>query len=292
VATFPRRIDDSFLAEALVHATPPGRDNVLLIGNSRADDGVDLGALEARFALRGFHFRNMTVVGSGPVDEAMRAREIASLEPSTVIAVLASDELRESDCARETFAYDAVAARHIFVWSDLLADPAFHLSGFAGELHVLARHRRSFQNAAMVKLGAETYLQIELELMRLAHERAGKAPPKAMNDWLRKREPDVYPNDNTRALEWLADTLHSAGTRLVVVEAPNHLMLQAPRVKPRVERFREYVSDLAAQHGFVFVPATKFPELELGQFKDLVHLNESGRATFTSTLGDELDSVL
>jgi len=294
LAKFPRRIDDSFLAEALVRATPRGRENVVLIGNSRADDGVDLAALETRFWGRGLHFRNMTVVGSGPVDEAMRARDLASLAPSTVIAVLGPDELRESsDYARSTFAYDAIAARHIFVWRELWADPEFHLTGLAGQLHVLARHRRSFQNAAMVQLGAQSFRQIELDMVAMAREMEEQhGQRRAFVEWVKKLEPDTYPNDNTRSLEWLADSLHAAGARLVVVEAPGHLMLQAPRAQPRVERFRGYVAELAAQHDFVFVPGSRFPELQLDQFKDLVHVNESGRATYTETLERELDAIL
>ena len=40
------------------------------------------------------------------------------------------------------------------------------------------------------------------------------------------------------------------------------------------------------------MPATEFPALELSQFKDLIHVNAEGRAVFTATLGDELDSLL
>jgi hypothetical protein len=70
------------------------------------------------------------------------------------------------------------------------------------------------------------------------------------------------------------------------------LIQEAPRVKPRVERFRGYLAELAAQHGFVFLPATRFPQLELDQFKDMIHVNESGRASYTAKLGDELESLL
>jgi hypothetical protein len=293
VASFPRRLDDSFLAEAVLRATPPGRDNVVLLGNSRADDGVDLAALESRFAARGLHFRNLTVVGSGPVDEAMRAREVAALEPDAVIAVVAASELRDADGSGETFSYDAAAARYIFPLADFAARPEFHLTGLAGELHVLARHRGSFQNAARVCLGRDTFLSIELELWRVARERlALDNEPKVPVEWLGRREPDPYPNDNTRAVEFLAETLHAAGTRLVMVEAPSHLIQEAPRVRPRVERFRDYMAELAAKHGFVFLPATRFPQLELDQFKDMVHVNESGRAIYTAKLGDELESLL
>jgi len=292
VASFPRRIDDSFLFEATVHATPPGRDNVVLLGNSRADDGVDLAALENRFLARGLHFRNLTVVGSGPIDGAMRARAVAELEPSTVIAVVAPSELRDADGVGETFAYDAVAAGQVFALRDFAADPEFHLAGIAGELHVLARHRRSLQNAALVRLGRESFVQIRLELMRLARGRQRNPEPKLAVQWLTSPEPDPYPNANTRAVEFLAETLHAAGTRLVVVEAPSHLIQEAPKVKPRVERFRDYMTGLAGQHGFVFLPATRFPQLELEQFKDMIHVNESGRATYTAKLGDELESLL
>jgi len=293
VASFPRRIDDSFLAEATLRATRPGRDNVLLLGNSRADDGIDLAALENRFTGRGLHFRNLTVVGSGPVDEAMRARDVARLEPSAVIAVVAASELRDADGTGETFSYDEAAARYIFPASDFAARPEFHLAGLVGELHVLARHRRSLQNALMVRLGRLTFLSIEMDLLRMARERmAGSRGPKVPVEWMSRVELDPYPNDNTRALEFLAETLHAAGTRLIVVEAPSHLIQEAPKVRPRMERFRRYVADLAAQHGFVFLDASAFPPLELDQFKDMIHVNDSGRFTYTSALGDQLESLL
>jgi hypothetical protein len=293
VATsFPRRVDDSFLAEATVLATPPGRENVVLLGNSRADDGVDLAALDARFAGRGRRFRNLTVVGSGVVDQAMRAREVTRLEPGLAIAVIAASELGDGDWAPETFTYDVRAASHIFTLRDVWDDPELHLAGIAGELHLLARHRRSFQTAARVILGRETFFQIRLELTKLAQEARGHDGPKPALAWLKTREPDVYPNRQTRALEWLADSLRAAGTRLVVVEAPNHPILVAPGIAPRVARFREFASELAARHDFAFVPATRFPAFELSEFKDLFHLNEAGRARFTATLGDELESLL
>ena len=40
------------------------------------------------------------------------------------------------------------------------------------------------------------------------------------------------------------------------------------------------------------MPASELPALELGDFRDLIHLNPAGRARFTAALGDRLESLL
>jgi hypothetical protein len=77
-----------------------------------------------------------------------------------------------------------------------------------------------------------------------------------------------------------------------VVEAPAHPILIAPAVQVRVQRFRAFVSDLAEREGFVFVPATELTELDVADFKDLIHVNPAGRERFTATLGDALEPLL
>jgi hypothetical protein len=298
---FPRRTDDSFRAEAVIRALPSGRDNVILLGNSRADDAIDVARLQERFESRGLRFTNLTVVGSSLMDAAMRAREIAERAPGVVICVTDASSLRPGGWQEETFAYDWRAAASIFPLSDLWVEPAFHISGVAGESNILARHRRSLQNAAWVGLGRMSFLRIRLNLMREARTEplhaAQHAPPQPKQKspvilWMKQKEADTYPNVNTRALVWLADTFAAAGTHFVVVEAPLNPLMTAPRVAPKVERFREYVDSLAAEHGFSFVPATRFPELDFPQFKDVIHLNESGRDVYTHALGDALGPLL
>jgi hypothetical protein len=293
VREFPRRLDDGYLGEALLRTLPPGRDNVLLLGNSRADDSIDTAALERRFASRGLHFHNLTVAGSGMVDQAMRAREIAKLEPGVVIAMADAAALRPDGWLEETFAYDAPAALEIFTLRDLLSEPGFHTAGLAGQLHVLARHRSSLQSTLLVALGRQTFVGLRLELIQRAAATLGpRAGENPLVGWMKSRNQDPYPNANTRALELLARRMRAAGTRLVVVEAPNHPILLAPGVQPRVARFREFVRALSVEHGFAFVEATQLRPLDVQHFNDLIHVNGDGRALFTATLGDALDGVL
>jgi hypothetical protein len=288
---FPRRLDDDYLGEALLRTLPPGRQNVVLLGNSRADDGVDTTALERRFEARGLRFRNFTVVGSGIVDQAMRAERIAALEPGVVISMVDAAALRPDGWLDETFSYDASAALAIFSPGELIGETGFHVAGLAGQLHVLARHRTSLQNSALVRLGRETFLGVRLALMRGA-VRAIEAEPNEVVAWLKNKEPDPYPNASTRALAFLARRMRDAGAKLIVVEAPAHPILIAPAVHARVERFREFVSALAAEEGFTFVPATRLEALDTEHFRDLIHVNPDGRARFTATLADSLETLL
>ena len=291
---FPRRTDDSFRAEAVLRSLPAGRENVILLGNSRADDSVDVAALEQRFQSRGLRFTNLTVVGSSLIDAAMRARQIAARKPGIVIAMTDASSLRDEGWQAETFAYDLAAAAAIFPLADFAREPAFHISGLIGEWNILARHRRSLQNTAWVGLGRQSFMRVRLNLIGEARQRLqSESPAKSpVILWMKAHEPDPYPNPNTRALTWLADTFAAAGTHFVVVEAPLNPLMTAPRVAPKVERFRSYVEALAAERGFSFVPATRFPELDFPQFKDVIHLNERGRGVFTGALGDALGPLL
>ncbi len=264
---------------------------MVLLGNSRADDGVDVAVLERRFASRGLRFRNLTVVGSGVVDQAMRARSVASLEPGIVIAMIDAASLRPDGWVDETFAYDASAALEVFTPSEWLEEPEFHVAGLAGQLHVLARHRSSLQSSALIRLGRETFVGVKLALIKRAVA-AIEAEPNEVVTWLKSTTPDPYPNTSTRALAYLAGCMREAGTRLVVVEAPAHPILVAPAVQVRVDRFRAFVAGLAASEHFRFVPATDLAALDVEHFKDLIHVNADGRARFTATFGDALAPLL
>jgi hypothetical protein len=298
---FPRRLDDHYRAEALLRTLPPGRDQVLVLGNSRADDSIDVAELTTRFAERGLRFENLTVVGSGVVDVAMRAPALARHEPGAVVVVLDAASLRAEDVSDETFAYDAAIAARVFSAAEIAAEPGFHVAGVAGQLHVLARHRRSLQNSLLVGLGRVTFLGLKIDLAKRARleqgldEEPSSPERRGRNEfvaWMKRREPDRWPNANTRALEVLAERLRAADTRLFVVEAPAHPILIAPGIAVRIEQFRTGMGELAEKHGFAFLAATRFPELDTHHFKDLIHVNEDGRAVFTRALGDLLDERL
>jgi hypothetical protein len=296
---FPRRLDDHYRAEAMLRTLPPGRDQVLVLGNSRADDSIDTVELSSRFAERGLRFENLTVVGSGVVDLAMRAPALARHEPGAIVVLLDAAALRAEKVSDETFAYDAAVAARVFSAAEIAAEPGFHVAGLAGQLHLLARHRRSLQNSLLVGLGRSTFGRLQIELVQRARLEDGVGDEsaegiherRARNElvaWMKSREPDRWPNANTRALEVLAQHMRESGTRLFAIESPAHPILVAPGIAMRIERFRVEVDALAEKHGFAFLPATRFPELDTHHFKDLIHVNEDGRAVFTRALGDLL----
>jgi YD repeat-containing protein len=66
---------------------------------------------------------------------------------------------------------------------------------------------------------------------------------------------------NLRALERLAATLHAAGVRLVVLEAPSHPRSAPREAQPRFDAFRADLGERARRLGFEFVPITRFPPL-------------------------------
>ena len=83
----PRRSADPYLVEGLVRSAPRGRHNLLVLGNSTADDGIDEAALERALAPRETRVLNLTVAGSRPLQYAMLAPQIAPLEARLAILV-------------------------------------------------------------------------------------------------------------------------------------------------------------------------------------------------------------
>jgi len=277
---------DPYRLEATLRSTPPGRRNVVILGNSVAEMGFDREALESRFRAEGLRFPKLTIGGAPAASFGMLARAVAGLEPRTVVYVAAAPALRSRDFLDHVYSYDVRAAPALFTPAEWLAEPRFHLEGLAGQLHVLARHRRALQRALLVRLGRLSWegLRLQAERIRLEHGLEGRD---AFQEWV-SQEPDRYPNPNTRALAHLARTLRAAGASLVVLDAPVHPILMKLGIRERVARYRSLLRELAEAEGFAWLDAEQLPRLAEHEFLDWIHANDRGRERLTGFLGDHL----
>jgi hypothetical protein len=287
----PPLVLDPYRLEALLRTTPPGRANVLLLGNSVMEMGFDAGALERRFAARALRFPKLTQGGAPALSFGMLADEIAALEPALAVYVATTPALRSRGFLKDVREYDARAVPELFSAREVLADPIFHLDGSVAQANVFARHRNALQRAALVRLGVTSWdaLRARADFAQLRNRLVGED---GFAEWLAEQAPDTYPNPNTRALARLAGRLRAAGSRLVVIEGPAHPMRASLLPKRRLEREREELARLAAEAGFELVPASALPALGESEFADWIHANERGRERLTAFLGEWLARTL
>jgi hypothetical protein len=285
----PPLVFDPYRLEGTLRTTPPGRENVLLLGNSITEMAFDRAALEAR--LPGRRFPKLTIGGAPALSFGMLAGAVAELEPALAVYVVTPPSLRSRGYEDHVYTYDARAALALFTPAEWLASPRFHIDGAAGQLHVLARHRRAMQRAALVRLGRLAWADLENEArwVRMHHLRDGVDQ---WQTWLTEREPDVYPNPNTRALGLLARRLREGGARLVVMEAPSHPMQVHLVPRERREAARAELQQLAAEAGFALLVQQELPALGEDDFSDWVHANAHGRERLTAFLADYLARTL
>lgn len=282
---------DPYRLEAMLRTTPPGRENVVLLGSSVVEEGFDAVALEARFRGRDLRFPKL-VMGGGPgASFGMLAAAVAELEPGLVVYAVTPPTLRSRGYLDHVHAYDARAVPALFSAREVLAEPRFHLEGVVGQLHVFARHRRALQRALLVRLGRLRWERLTADAQRFAFL-AAQQDRDAWANWLRDPTPDVYPNPNTRALAQLARRLGEVGTPLLVVEAPLHPAQFKLGIGTRVQRYHAHLRELAAAEGFVLLAQDQVPQLDDWEFRDWVHANERGRQRLTAFLGDYLTDHL
>jgi hypothetical protein len=287
----PPLVLDPYRVEGVLRSTPPGRENVALLGNSVTEMAFDRAALEARFAGRGLRFPKLTVGGSPALTFGMLADDVAALEPRIAVYVVSPPSLRSRGYEDHVFAYDAGAALEAFTPADWLANPRFHIDGAAGQLHVLARHRRSMQRAALVRLGRLTWRDLDRDAHRVRVEHMMEGVDQ-WQTWTADPEPDVYPNPNTRALGRLARRLRERGSQLVVIEAPMHPVQTLLVPRARVEAMRAELARLAEADGFALIRRDALPALGEDDFSDWVHANERGRERLTEFLAGALAPLL
>jgi hypothetical protein len=287
----PPLVLDPYRLEGVLRSTPPGPENVVLLGNSITEMAFERATLEARFADRGLRFPKLTLGGAPALSFGMLADDLAALEPRVAVYVVSTPSLRSRNYEDHVFTYDAGAALELFDAPEWLANPRFHIDGAAGQLHVLARHRRAMQRAALVKLGRLEWRDLERDAhqLRILHMQQGVDQ---WQSWLTEREPDVFPNPNTRALGRLARRLREHGGRLVVIEAPVHPVQALLLPRQRVDAMRAELARLAAVDGFTLVRREALPALGEDDFSDWVHANARGRERLTAFLAEALAPML
>jgi hypothetical protein len=287
----PPLVLDPYRVEGVLRTTPPGPENVPLLGSSVAEMAFDGAALEARFADRGLRFPKLTIGGAPALTFGMLADDLAELAPRLAVYVVSAPSLRSRGYEDHVYTYDAGALPELFPAGEWLASPAFHIDGAAGQLHVLARHRRAMQRAALVRIGRLEWRDLEREAhgVRMEHMQRGEDQ---WQTWLADREPDVYPNPNTRALGLLARRLRERGGRLVVMESPLHPIQAMLVPRRRAEAARAELERLAAAEDFTLIRLESLPALGEDDFGDWVHPNERGRERLTEFLAGALAPLL
>jgi hypothetical protein len=278
----PPQLLDPYRIEGILRTTPPGRRNVFLLGDSTMEASADVGALNRAFAAEGLRFRTLTIGGTPTVAFGFLAHPIAALRPSVAVLLVSPHSVRSENFLDSTYAYDARAVPDLFTARQVVADGSFHLEGLAEQSNVLFRHREAMQQAAAVRWGSGNWRRLTRERLREGLRQSLQGG--GILRWLRKREPETYPNPNTRAIELLARLLRAEGGRLVVIESPIHPLTGLFMRPERLEAFRGLLRGMAKRDGFIFVSAGELPEFELEDFRDQTHLNDRGRRAFTGAL--------
>lgn len=278
----PPQVLDPYRLEGILRTTTPGARNVFFLGDSTAEAGVDVGALDRDFASEGLRFRTLSIGGTPTLAFGFLARPLSALRPSAVVLLVSPYGVRSRHYLDSTYTYDVRVVPELFTAREFLADPSFHLEGLSEQANVLFRHRRAMQQALAIRLGNESWAHLQRDRLREGIRQSMEHSP--LLAWMREIEPDAYPNPNTRAIEVLARHLRGAGSRFIVIEAPGH-PLTGLLIRPeRARAYREMLQAMARRDGFTFVSAEDLPAFDLEDFRDQTHLNEKGRRMFTDAL--------
>jgi hypothetical protein len=287
----PPQLLDPYRVEALLRIAEPGAHNVAILGNSTAEEIFDAESLQRGFAERGLRFHKLTIGGATTLSFGMLAPAVLALDPSAVILMVDVASVRGDEYLDGVPIYDVRAVPELFSATELIAEAGFHLDGLVGQAHVMARHRRAMQRALLVTLGRLSWERMRLDIMRgqwtelLQGERSAPA-------WAQNRDPTPYPNPNTRAIELLARRLRERDATFIVMEAPLHPAMALITGERRRGAFHNTLRALADEHGFAFQAAEDLPTLGEEHFKDMFHVNESGRSFFTERVTETLRGAL
>ncbi len=286
----PALVLDPYRVEGLLRSTPPGRQNVPILGNSIAEFGFDVAVLEQRFAAAGLRFPKLTIGGAPALTFGMMADGIAALKPRAAIFVVSAPSLRSRDYLDHVYTYDVAAAAELFTPEEAVSESLFHLHGVLRQLNVFARHRRSLQRALLVRTGRMEWadLQSQAKRIRIRHMLDGSD---AWQTWIRDRSHDELDNPNTRALGHLARRLRELNAPLIVVEAPVHPVPQLLSAK-RLKSYHERLSELAETGDFTLISTDELPTMDEDDFSDMIHASPQGRARLTDFIAERLVDTL
>jgi hypothetical protein len=275
----PPGLLDPYRVEAILRTTRPGRQNVLILGDSVIDSALDTERLNEAFKDQGYRFTILTIGGTPTVGLGLLANQLLQLDPAAIVLAVSAYTIRSRGFYPEIYAYDVRLVPELFTWREMLQHPGFHLSGLAGQANVLFRRRHSLQRVAAIQWGSSSWDSLRLEHARKRLETSLGVGPLLL--WIRDREPETYPNPNTRAISLLARRSRAQGSRFLVLEAPVHPHLGLLLGKRRSEAFLRHLREMAKVHGFTFVESAGVADLTIEDFKDHTHLNAHGRKAYT-----------
>jgi len=286
----PALVLDPYRVEGLLRSTPPGRQNVPILGNSVAEFGFDVAVLEQRFAAADLRFPKLTIGGAPALTFGMMADDVVALKPRAVILLVTAPSLRSRGYLDHVYTYDVDAAAELFTPEEALSEPRFHLHGVLRQLNVFARHRSSLQRALLVQTGHMEWanLHSHVKRIRIRHMMDGSD---AWQTWIRDRTHDELDNPNTRALGHLARRLRELNAPLIVVEAPVHPVPKLLSAK-RLKSYHERLSELAEIGVFTLISTDELPTMDEGDFSDMIHASPQGRARLTDFIADRLADTL
>jgi hypothetical protein len=275
----PPDLLDPYRLEAVLRTTRPGRHNVLILGDSVIDSALDTKRLNEALKDRGYRFTVLRIGGTPTVGVGFLANQLLELDPSAIVLAAGAYTIRSRDFYDGIYTYDVRLVPELFTLMEVLEHPGFHLAGLAGQANVLFRRRHSLQRVAAVRWGSSSWDRLRLEHAKKRLESSLGASPLLL--WIRDRDPETYPNPNTRAMSLLARRTGSQGARFVVLESPTHEHVSLLLGKERSEAFLHHAGEMAKAHGFAVVKSTEVADLTLEDFKDHTHLNDHGRKVYT-----------
>jgi hypothetical protein len=286
----PALVLDPYRVEGLLRTTPPGRQNVPILGNSVAEFGFDVAVLEQRFAAADLRFPKLTIGGAPALTFGMMADDVVALKPRAAILVVTAPSLRSRGYLDHVYTYDVDAAAELFTPEEALSEARFHLHGVFRQLSVFARHRSSLQRSLLVHTGHMEWadLHSHVKRTRIRHMLDGSD---AWQTWIRDRTHDELDNPNTRALGYLARRLRELNAPLIVVEAPVHPVPKLLSAK-RLKSYHERLSELAETGAFTLISTDELPTMDEDDFKDMIHASPQGRARLTDFIAERLEDTL
>ena len=121
----PRRVADPYLVEGTIRSATPGPENIVVLGNSRADDGIDADLLDRELGHHNIRALNLTVAGTSLLHQAFVAPQVATLDSGLALLVLDAVALADPNPASTVWSYDRSVASEVFGPAASTSSPPF-----------------------------------------------------------------------------------------------------------------------------------------------------------------------
>ncbi|MBB3206284.1 hypothetical protein FHS27_002093 [Rhodopirellula rubra] len=281
-------MQQKLFTEAPIEITPAPLSKVGLVGSSQINLGIDVEQLETWSGEGAVH--KYCLPGMVPLQYQALSAPLAEKRLDVVVCWLSEfDFFRERELPTSRLRWCAETANVRDVFSVLTPNQAWFNRGHLADLATavvtpLWSQREPIQMLSFrfwwrFDVGAPVASDEEQQVgARLADLDQGVKNAKQNI----QRTPLV--DANFQAFERFARRLTDAGTRLVIIEGESHpLTMEAYPPAFRAET-REKLSELSRSVGFDFVTTDQRVQLETDDWRDAVHLNETGEAKLTNWL--------